>query len=161
MNRWIPAALFLLVSTAALAGGPPWISVTAPLDPLSEGRNAVARVQVNYCGEPHDGPLTAVAEGLVDGKRQTVKLELAPAGSKGAWLVKGTWPKQGDWVLVFSVEQHVVATTLVDLGPGGGLTTAKLHGQDVKVLSPRGYRALDRKATERDLAELLRAPRTS
>jgi len=52
-------AFFLMLATApVLAGGPPWIAVEAPVDPLNRAAPGAAMlVHVYSCGEPSDSPV--------------------------------------------------------------------------------------------------------
>ena len=67
------AALVLVLSTSAYAGGPPWISVELPGDPTNQAsRGAVLLVRAYSCGAPTPTPVTATADGIVDGVTLTL-----------------------------------------------------------------------------------------
>lgn len=71
--------LSLLATTPALAG-PPWISVESPANPYMRGtRDALCLVRVYHHGDPAYTPITASAEGLVAGVRQSVPLKIGRA----------------------------------------------------------------------------------
>jgi hypothetical protein len=156
LATWLLRVAFtsLLSVPAALAGGPPFLSVEAPVDPLDEGaRGAAMLLHARHCGQPRDMTITAKAEGMVDGRRQSVPVELEKTGRPGTYAVRTTWPTKGTWVLSFTTTDHVPTTTLVEIAPA---TEAEYHGRNVKLVSVRSLRVLDRAPTERDLAAIFR-----
>jgi hypothetical protein len=150
--------LFVVAPTAVLAGGPPFLSLESPADPLDARANdAVAFVHAHLCGRPTDGVPTATAEGVVDGRRVSRPVTLAKTTEPGTWAVKTDWPRDGSWVLVLSLVQHVPTATLVELAPKGGIVTEEHYGRSVPVLQVRSLRVLDHAPNERDLAPYFRS----
>lgn len=139
----MPALALILAlagSAPSLAGGPPSFSFQAP--DLSGKRTSSSPVLVVHafsCHEPTDAALRAHAEGIVNGERQTIPLELESAGKIGVYNVARQWPAQGSWALVFSLDRGGQTTALVkldsrgepvfDAGPGGQrqLTTGSVR----------------------------------
>lgn len=102
IRRAAVVAVLLAYPATAFAGGPPWISVESPCDPINHiSRNAVLIVRAYSCGMPTDSELTATAEGLVNGERRTVPLALKRGPEKGVYAVEPQWPTEGTWVLHF------------------------------------------------------------
>jgi hypothetical protein len=144
-----PLAFFLVVLAGAvptLAGGPPSFRFETPAAAASSRTGPVLLVHAFSCHEPTDAAVRAVAEGVVDGKRTTILLTLAPAGARGVYSVARQWPAEGSWVLVFSLDR-------------GGQTTAlvKLDAQGLPRLS--SLRTIAGSPRERDIASVLVARR--
>lgn len=116
------ALMIGLAASRAVAGGEFFIRVEAPSawkDPRI--KDAALVIRAFACGEPTTARITASAEGLVDGKRQTVPLKVAPAAD-GIYAIKREWPARGDWVVAISAaQQGIVCSKLVDLGPDGAI----------------------------------------
>jgi hypothetical protein len=148
-------ALALLVASAALAGGPPWISVEAPVDPIDEtAGGAVVLAHVRLCGRPVETALKATVESTVDGRRVSRKIDVVPAGEKGVYAVKGDVPTNGSAVLVLSATVHAPTAAIVELGPP---LKVEHYSRSVSLAQVRSVRVLDHVPTERDLAPYFRA----
>ena len=126
----VGCALFLCaLAPVASAGGPPWISVELPADPISRaGRGAVLLVRAYSCGAPTDAKVTATAEGIVKGERQTIPLTLDATGATGVYSLRSQWPAEGTWVLSFSTSIGGDVSALVTLEP----TTSAANGAEVR-----------------------------
>ena len=85
--------------------GPPWISVEYPANPHDPStRNASFLIRTYHHGDAIEPPMRAVAEGLVDGQRRTVKLEVRPTGLRGVFAVHCDLPDQGVWIVAVTLE---------------------------------------------------------
>lgn len=74
------------------------------------------------CHEPHKALLTATAEGLVGGKRQTIVLEPVAQSTPGLYSIPKKWPSEGKWVLKLVgryPQTQAVTTTIVRLTNDG------------------------------------------
>lgn len=74
------------------------------------------RVEAQGCSDYSAAHITARAEGIVDGRRQSLPVNLTPAGKPGAYTIGRQWPAEGKWVLLLSAtsgERHTY--TLVNL----------------------------------------------
>ena len=110
-------SMVLSMSNNALAGGFQ-LSVRAA-DSSSEVKDAVLLVKTFGCFQPSDANVVGTAEGVVNGQRKTIKLDLHPT-STGVYAVKQQWPSEGKWVLLFSGNLHTfTCSVMVDLGPNG------------------------------------------
>ncbi len=113
------ALTFTLAVPVALAGGF-YIAVEAPTSSTDpQLKDAVVLVRPYGCHTPTDASLSATAEGLVDGRRQSIPLQLTLA-STGVYAVKRQWPTEGVWVLAISGKYlNATSSALVELGPKG------------------------------------------
>jgi hypothetical protein len=120
-HRLLALCLFigLALAPAAFAGGFQ-LSAEVPVandDP--ELKEAVLVLRTFGCYQPTDAALSGTAEGFVNGRRQSIALELSPT-SKGVVRVKQQWPSEGAWVLAITGSYRgMVNSLIVELGPGG------------------------------------------
>ena len=119
----------LLSATPAFAG-PPWISVELPSNPHEAStRGAFFLVHTYHHGTPMQFPLTGRAEGLVNGRRQTVQLEISATDKPGVYAVRYRPVSEGAWVLVFNLGRG-------EDGSAGMLVTIGKQGQVASVEVP-------------------------
>ena len=65
-----------------------------------DGKKVVLAVRAVVCQDLPNVKVTGTAEGLVNGKRETLPLSLALVDPAGAvYAVQQQWPEQGAWVL--------------------------------------------------------------
>ena len=118
----LAAALLLTLATTALAG-PPWISIELPANPydrLTSG--AIALVRTYHHGVPMQIQARGTAEGLVDGERVSLPVDLVATSATGVYALRGEIPESGSWVLVVRAgDEDYPVTAIVDLGPGGAI----------------------------------------
>src|SRR5215208_2305525 len=110
--------VFGLAATANAGGF--YLSVEVPEGATAnQSKDAVLLVRPYGCHKPTDAAVSAIAEGVVNGERRTLPLELA-YDSAGAYAVKRQWPAEGSWVLAITGEYNShTCTLIVDLGPNG------------------------------------------
>ena len=100
-----------------LLGGGFWLelgSPTASSDPKATGAVVLARFV--GCHEPEKAVLTATAEGVVQGKRQSIALQPVSLSTPGLYAISRTWPAEGKWVLRLEgryAPTSIVTSTLV------------------------------------------------
>ena len=102
--------------------GPPWISIEYPVNPYDQStRDAFLVVHAFHHGTPTAFPVSGTAEGLVNGQRQSIKLEFGTTSRTGAYALRKQWPDQGTWTLVIGVMQGPEdrVTAVVDLSSDG------------------------------------------
>ncbi len=105
MSRIRQLGVGLLLSAAvklAFAGGF-FLSLGNPAaagDP--KARDAFVTVRADGCGMPSLARISGKAEGLVNGRRQSVPLKLTALSSKGLYAVPREWPAEGVWVLTLT-----------------------------------------------------------
>ena len=91
----------------------------------------------------------ALAEGLVDGKPQSVLLRLKPTAKADVYTFQRAWPERGDWLLRVNLGQPPAPATVVTLGPDGAVRSNELfHGTDG---SPECRRALAKIAKQKGI----------
>jgi hypothetical protein len=123
IKRFVPlCALALLAQAPAVLAGGFQLSVEAPnASSGAHSKDAALIVRTFGCHTPADAAITAIAEGLVSGKRQSVKLELAPDAT-GVYEIKKQWPSTGAWVVNISGAYNgMTCSLLVELGPNGSV----------------------------------------
>jgi len=127
--RWISIlpAVFVLVITVTLTAGGFYLSLEEPAKVSSpQTKDAVLLVRLYGCHQPEDALISATAEGLVKGLRETINLKLLPV-SKGVYGIQRQWPKEGAWlVAVRSSYLGAHRAALLELAPDG---TVKLGEQ--------------------------------
>jgi hypothetical protein len=124
IRKFAPYWLVVIASLAAvsMAGGF-YLEVTAPEQGTDEGVVLLARPY--GCHKPSDAEMTATAEGIVGGKRQTIKLDLT-LRSTGVYAIRQQWPDEGSWVIAITGKYlGATRTALVTLAPGGKVPARK------------------------------------
>src|SRR3982751_4382473 len=106
----VSALTFSAFSTAL--AGPPWIAIEYPANPFDRAsRDAFLTVRTYHHGDLMAKTVTGTAEGVVNGKRQSMRLDIRPGSQPGTYVVRWQKPATGRWVLVIS--------SGVQGGPGG------------------------------------------
>jgi hypothetical protein len=104
--------------------GPPWIAIEYPANPFDRtSRDAFLTVRTYHHGDLRAKTVTGTAEGIVNGKRQSMKLDIRPGSQPGMYAVRWQRPAVGRWVLVISSGTAGVseATAVVEISPTGGV----------------------------------------
>ncbi len=92
-----------LASAAALMAGGFTLDIGRPsANPEAQAQHAVLIVRSYACAHPEKTSITATAEGIVNGKRETIPLKLIPLANPGAYVVRQQWPARGRWVVTLS-----------------------------------------------------------
>ncbi len=127
MNRTL-LRTFALVSALTLTGfstataGPPWIAIEYPANPFDrDTRDGFLTVRTYHHGDLLAKTVTGTAEGIVNGKRQSMRLDIRPASKAGMYVVRWQRPAAGRWVLVINSGGGGVtdATAVVEISPTG------------------------------------------
>src|SRR5436190_23603901 len=92
----------LFVAMTALAGqllaGGFWLTLGNPeANAEAKKANAVLVIQAAGCHDPASAEVTATATGVVNGKRQTIPLQLTKMKGAGQFALTQQWPKEGKW----------------------------------------------------------------
>ena len=91
---------------AAMFGGP-WISIESPANPYDQAtRGSLFLVHTFHHGAKVDLPVTAKAEGIVDGARKSVALTLSKASEAGTLGVRNQWGDKGTWMVLATASEH-------------------------------------------------------
>jgi len=119
----LAVALTLSASSSALAG-PPWIAIEYPANPFdATSRGAFLTVRTYHHGQFQSKTVTGTAEGVVDGKRESMALDIRPGSQPGMYVVRWQRPAAGRWVLVINSGSAGVteATAVVEISPNGSV----------------------------------------
>ena len=118
-------ALSLSAFSTALAG-PPWIAIEYPANPFDRtSRDAFLTVRTYHHGQIIAKTVTGTAEGVVNGKRQSMKLDIRPGSQPGMYVVRWERPALGRWVLVINSgnQGNIDATAVVEISPTGSVAS--------------------------------------
>jgi hypothetical protein len=150
--------LVTFLASSAFAGGPPWLSVEMPGDPTNQSSHgAVLLLHAYSCGQPFAATVTGTAEGLVAGDRRTIPLTLEPTGETGVYAVKKQWPSEGTWVLAFTMDERGKVSTVVTLGPNGGVEMTEGRLPAEATVRAASIQVVPRIVTSTDVDKVLRA----
>ncbi|MFY9554950.1 MAG: hypothetical protein WAV47_09595, partial [Blastocatellia bacterium] len=108
------------------------------------------------CHQPADAKLSATAEGLINGKRRSIPLELHGVGS-GVYAIKQEWPSEGAWVIALTGDYNsMTSSVLVRLGENGQV----MPGTSLKEGNLKGVHATGarRKWIAQEIDSALRTP---
>lgn len=142
--RFLSVLALFCLSLPALAGGF-YIELGTPSaskDGLAKDAFVVARL--TGCHQPERGTLTATAEGIVNGKRQTITAKVTPLSTPGMFAVAQTWPTEGTWML------HLAATH-----PEWNVATSTLVKVDAKSFVRASAKMANRSATKSEIESFL------
>ena len=147
----------LIAGLSALAtpafAGPPWISAEFPANPHEAAtRGAFLLVHTYHHGTPTQFPLTGTAEGLVNGRRQTIRLEIVATSKPGVYAVRFKPQSGGAWVLAFNFGDRDGAGMLVAVGKDGLPASAQVPTSTAE----GGRWIVPRTVTPRDIDAALR-----
>ena len=141
--------------------GPPWISIEVPPNPHDrETRDAFLVVHTYHHGRDAAFEVKGKAEGLVNGERRSLELELRRTARPGVYALDKQWPGEGAWVLVISTAGSGEASALVELGMDGSVAsvTVPTYRQGQWTI-PRAVTAQEiAAALDRRAAQLAAAP---
>jgi len=107
MSLKLVALLVIAIAVPAIAGtmfrleiGPPIAAGTGSTTTPQFKKKVVLVVRPRVCDNPAAVQITGTAEGLVNGLRQSVALNLMPVDqAQGVYGVLEQWPDGGQWVL--------------------------------------------------------------
>ena len=95
------AGSLILAGAVPVHGGPAFrLEIGPPIAGNAPNikKSAVFVVRPLACADPAKTRITAVAEGLVNGARRSLVLDLVPLATPGGYAVSAQWP-QGTWVV--------------------------------------------------------------
>ena len=124
--------LLVLFWTAVATAGGFQLGVGRPDVADPQLKDAAIVVRTYGCHTPTGANVSGTAEGLVNGPRKSVPLELIPT-SKGVYKIKRQWLREGRWVLVITGNYRgMTSSALIELGPNGEVLTVG-NGKDISV----------------------------
>ena len=153
---------FLLVTLASFlvagiaAAGPPWIAIEYPANPHDPNtRGAFLTVRTYHHGDLMSYDITGTAEGLVNGKRQSVKLEIRRLPAAGTYAVRWQKPADGSWALVINTTRdgNAMASALIDIDQRGRVASVTVPSNPIE----GGRWLVPRRVASAELEAILRA----
>ena len=139
MLRFVMPAMVL---AGQLTAGGFYLQLGNP-DASAEARkaNAVVTIKATGCHDPASATLTATAVGMVNGKRQSIPLQVTKLSEVGMFALSQQWPRDGKWVIELVARNGEQFTnTLVAAGPSG---IDRLHAKwDMKAFPPNAVDAM-------------------
>jgi hypothetical protein len=98
-QKVFPIAIAIVAAASLLAGGFA-IEIAKPsANPEALAKHAVLVARGYACTAPEKTAIEATAEGLVNGKRETVRLKLIPLSGPGMYALTRQWPAEGSWII--------------------------------------------------------------
>ncbi len=115
--------LTLITATAgftqpALVKWPPWLSIETPVNPFDPAtRGAVLLVHCRTReGVVKVSDVSGSAEGIENGRRQSIALRFEATPLPGVFALRRQWPEKGDWLIRVSLERTTAIVTLDSAG---------------------------------------------
>jgi len=149
------AGLTIAFATPVVAG-PPWISIEYPANPFDPGtRGAFVTVRTYHHGELMSYELTGAAEGIVDGRRQTMPLDIRRLSQTGMYAVRWQKPARGTWMLVITSSQagSFAATALVTIDSRGAVAGVSVPSNTIE----NGRWVVPRRVASAEIDAMLKA----
>ncbi len=69
-------------------------------NPEALAKHAIVAAHITACHSPEKTTVTGTAEGIVDGKRQSIPLRVMRLSEPGTFSVAREWPREGRWSVV-------------------------------------------------------------
>jgi hypothetical protein len=126
--------LSLVVSGVAMSG-PPWIAIEYPVNPHDPNtRGAFMTVHTYHHGDLMSYDITGRAEGLVNGKRVSSKLDIKRLPQAGSYVVRWQKPAEGSWALVITTTRdgNHMASALVDINAQGKVASVTVPSSPIE-----------------------------
>ncbi len=134
-HRLALAGVLTAVVSAVVAAGPPWIAIEYPVNPHDPNtRGAFMTVRTYHHGDLMGYEISGNAEGLVNGKRQSSKLDIRRLPQAGMYVVRWQKPAQGSWALVISTTRdgNHMASALVDIDSRGRVASVTVPSNPIE-----------------------------
>ena len=130
----IATVLSAIVVTSAIAG-PPWIAIEYPVNPHDPNtRGAFCTVRTYHHGDLMSFDVSGTAEGMVKGKRQSVRLDIRRLPQAGTYAVRWQKPAEGKWALVISTARdgQSMASALIDVDARGRVASVSVPSDPIE-----------------------------
>lgn len=135
LKRAVAVAVLSLVAAGVAVAGPPWIAIEYPVNPHDPAtRDAFMTVRTYHHGDLVGHELTGTAEGLVNGQRRSMRLDIRRLPQTGAYAVRWQKPADGTWVLVVSSRQEGkhMATAVVTVDNTGRVARVSVPSRPIE-----------------------------
>ena len=97
-----PVAIAFTIAVPLFAGGLMLQIGNPAANPEALAKKAVLVARITACGSPEKAKLAASAEGIVDGDRRSIPLDVIPLSTAGTFAITRQWPQQGTWAVKLS-----------------------------------------------------------
>ena len=145
-----------ILVTGMAAAGPPWIAIEYPANPHDPNtRGAFLTVRTYHHGDLMSYDIGGTAEGLVNGKRQSVRLDIRRLPQSGTYAVRWQKPADGSWALLISTTRDgaPMASALIDIDSRGRVASVTVPSDPIE----NGRWLVPRKVASAEVEALLRA----
>ncbi|MGI8618031.1 MAG: hypothetical protein ACR2L6_02940 [Gemmatimonadaceae bacterium] len=135
LKRALAVVALSLVTAAVAVAGPPWIAIEYPVNPHDPAtRDAFMTVRTYHHGDLVGYELTGTAEGLVNGQRRSMQLDIRRLPQAGMYAVRWQKPAQGTWVLVVSSRREGthMATAVVTVDSEGRVARVSVPSRPIE-----------------------------
>ena len=124
----------MLATAITVTAGGFYLSLEKPATAdVQQTKDVVLLVRPHGCHQPEHALISATAEGWVNARRETIKLQLHPA-SQGVYGIKQQWPAAGVWlVAVRGSYLGAHRSALLELAPDGKVEIEKVELKDSRV----------------------------
>jgi hypothetical protein len=68
-------------------------------NPEAQAKKAILVVRGYACAAPEKTAISATAEGVINGKRESIRLKLIPLSGESTYGLTRQWPSEGKWVI--------------------------------------------------------------
>lgn len=90
----------VMATSAALVAGGFFVQISNPsANPEAKAQQAVLVIRGYACANPEKTTITATAEGIANGNRQTIPLKLISLSGQSTYAITRQWPAQGKWII--------------------------------------------------------------
>ncbi|MGA8030557.1 MAG: hypothetical protein WB992_25720 [Bryobacteraceae bacterium] len=101
-TRIFSVATALITATSLIAGGFA-LQIGKPSSNVeAQSKNAVLVVHGYACHDPEKTTVTATAEGIVNGKRESIPLKLITLSDQSSYALTRQWPADGKWIIALT-----------------------------------------------------------
>lgn len=129
------ALAFTAIGAVVAIAGPPWISIEYPVNPLDPAaKGGFVTVRTYHHADLMSYEISGTAEGLVNGQRESTKLDIRPLKQAGTYVVTWKKPASGNWVVLISTRrdgQHM-ATAVVKVSPDGQIASVVVPSRTIE-----------------------------
>lgn len=157
-RKFALVGILSLVFAGVALSGPPWIAIEYPANPFDPGtRGAFLTVRTYHHGEMMSYDISGTAEGLVNGKRESARLDIRRLSQTGMYAVRWQKPAQGSWALLISTMRDGthMASALVSIDAAGRVAGVSVPSDPIE----GGRWVVPRKIVAAEVDALLRAER--
>ena len=100
MHRFLNIVFATALAAAPLLAGALTLRIDdVKTNPEAVAKNAIVVAHITACHSPEKTKISATADGIVNGKRQTILLKVQNLSEPGAFAVARQWPSEGTWTV--------------------------------------------------------------